>query len=141
MRLPAWQFSFKGVADPASVLALAAPDLFTPPRLRLSGPAGPGSSVEVSATVSTRGTPVKLSFAGAPAGTGACEADYRVSAVSSSHAVAFTITTVAAPVPPGQACPALAVIRTAVLHLGRPLGGRVLVSAMDGGAVPVTRGR
>jgi hypothetical protein len=141
MRLPAWQFSFKGVADPASVLALAPPGLFTPPVLHRFGSPGPGKSVEVSATVSPSGTAVTLSFAGAPAGTEPCEANYRLSAVSSQHAVAFTITTVAAPIPPGQACPALAVIRTAVLHLDRRLGGRVLVSAADGGAIPVTPGR
>jgi hypothetical protein len=138
MRLPAWQFSFKGVADPASVLALTPSDLFIPPRLHLAGPAGPGSSVEVSATISPPGKAVTLSFPGPPAGTGPCEANYRVSAVSSQHAVAFTITTVAAAIPPGQACPALAVIRTAVLHLDRPLGGRVLVSSADGGAIAVT---
>ena len=44
-----------------------------------------------------------------PPGTGPCEANYRVSAVSTQQAVAFTITRLAAPVPPGQACPALAV--------------------------------
>lgn len=141
MRLPAWQFSFKGVADPASVLAVASADLFMPPRLHLSGASGAGSAAGVSATISRSGTAVKLFFAGAPAGTEPCEANYRASALTSAHAVAFTITTVAAPVPPGQACPALAVIRTAVLHLDRPLGGRVLVSATDGGAIPVTPAR
>lgn len=139
MRLPAWQFHFKGVADPASVLAVAAPDLFTPPPLHRFGPPGSGNSIEGSATVSPSGTTIKLTFSGAPPGSAPCEANYRVSAVSSQQAVAFTITRVVAPVPPGQACPALAVLRTAVLHLDRPLGSRVLISATDGGAVPVTR--
>jgi hypothetical protein len=123
MQLPDWQFSFRGGAHPASVLALAASDLFIPPAVRRFEPPGPGLG-EVSATVSRSGTAIKLSFPGAPPGTGPCEANYRVSALSSRHAVAFTITTVAAPVPPGQACPALAVLRTAVLHLERPLGAR-----------------
>ncbi len=138
MPLPAWQFHFKGVADPASVLAVAPSDLFTAPSLHRFGPPGSGNSIEGSATVSPSGTAITLSFSGAPPGTAPCEANYRVSAVSSRQAVAFTITKVAAPVPPGQACPALAVVRTAVLHLDRPLGTRVLVSAADGGAVPVT---
>ncbi len=138
-RLPAWKFSFKGVADPASVLAVATPEVFIPPR-RLAPP-GPGSPGEVSATISPSGTAITLSFAGPPAGTAPCEANYQVSSMSSKHAVAFTITTVAAPIPPGQACPALAVVRTVVLQLARPLGARVLVSASDGGAVPVTPGR
>lgn len=140
-RLPAWQFYFQGVADPASVLALVSPALFVPPPLHRFGPPGAANSLEDTATVPPSGTEIKLSFPGAPAGTGPCEANFRLSAMSSPQAVAFTITTVAGRVPPGQACPALAVIRTAVLHLDRPLGARVLVSATDGGAVPVTRAR
>lgn len=139
-RLPVWQFFFTGVADPASVLALAPADVFIPPPLHRFGPAGPGSSIEHSAKVSPSGETITLSFAGGPPGNGPCEDNYRASAVADSRAVAFTITTIAAPVAPGQACPALALIRTVALHLSRPLGARVLISADDGGAVPVTSG-
>ncbi len=136
-RLPAWQFFFQGVADPASVLAVAAPGAFIVPGVHQFGPGGTGNSDEDSATVSPSGQTVTISFAGAPAGTGPCEANYRASAITSRQAVAFTITTIAAPVPAGQACPALAVIRTAVLHLAQPLGARVLLSSADGGAIEV----
>lgn len=137
-QLPAWQFSFQGVAEPASVLALAPPSVFVPPPLHRFAPAGPGSSIEDSATTAPPGTAIKISFPGAPPGTGPCTADYAVSAVSDPRAVVFTIDTKATPVPAGQACPALAVMRTVVLHLARALGARVLVSSADGGPIPVT---
>lgn len=140
MRLPAWQFWFGGVADPASVLALAAGDVFIAAPAMRTGQPGLGST-HVTATRSPSGKVIALSFAGGAAGSGACGASYRVSALGDRQAVAFTITRIAVPAPAGQACPALAVMRTAVLHLGRPLGSRVLVSASDGGAVPVTAAR
>jgi len=37
-----------------------------------------------------------------------------------------------------MACALVGYARPAVLHLARPLGARVLISATDGGAVPVT---
>jgi hypothetical protein len=141
MRLPAWQFFFKGVAHPASVLAVGPPDLFIPPAMHRFGEPGPGNSIEGSATISPSGTTITLSFVGGPAGNEPCDYSYRVSAVEDRRAVAFKITTIAVPVPPGEACPALGLIRTAVLHLSRPLGARVLISATDGGAVPVTPAR
>jgi hypothetical protein len=140
-RLPAWNFSFRDVDAPASVLALDAPKVFVPPPLRRLGPAGPGNSIEDSAKSAASGRSITISFPGAPAGTGPCEANYRASAVGDPRAVAFTITTIATPVGPGQACPALAVTRSVVLHLTRPLRARVLVSATDGGAVAVTTDR
>jgi hypothetical protein len=140
-RLPTWRFYFKGVADPRSVLALVPPAVFIPAPLHRFGEPGPGNSIEDSATVSASGRTVTLSFIGGPAGREPCDYSYRASAVADSRAVAFTITTIAVSVPPGEACPALGLIRTAVLQLARPLGARVLVSATDGGAVPVTPAR
>ncbi len=140
-RLPAWKFSFRGVDAPASVLALEPPTVFTPQPLHPFGPPGPGNSIEDSARADGSGRSITISFPGALAGTGPCEANYRASAVGDLRAVAFTITPIAAPVRSGQACPAIAVTRTVVLHLKRPLGARVLVSATDGGAVAVTPGR
>lgn len=138
MLLPAWRFSFKNVADPASVLALPPPKLFIPPPLHRFGKPGPDSSIEDSATVSATGESITVSFVGPPPGAGPCTADYRASIVADRRAVAFAIATIAAPVPPGTVCDALAVRRSVVLHLDRPLGARVLISATDGGAVPVT---
>jgi hypothetical protein len=140
-QLPTWQFSFKGVADPASVLALVPPKVFISPPLHRFGAPGPGSSIEDSATVSPSGRTITLTFTGGPAGHAPCDYSYRASAAADRQAVAFTITTIAVPVPPGEACTAIGLVRTAVVHLSRPLGARVLVSASDGGAVPVTSAR
>jgi hypothetical protein len=141
MRLPAWKFSFKGVAHPASVLAVGGSDLFAPPPLHRFGPPGPSNSIEDSATISGSGRIITVSFVGGHAGNAQCDDSYRISAVADSRAVAFTITTIPVPVPPGEACNLAGYARTAVLHLSRPLGARVLISATDGGAVPVVVAR
>lgn len=141
MRLPAWQFSFKGVAHPASVLALEPPDIFIPPALHRFGQPGPGNSIEDAATVSASGKTITVTFVGGPAGNEACDDSYRASAVADSRAVAFTIKTIPVPAPAGTACALVGYARPAVLHLAQPLGARVLISATDGGAVPVTPAR
>jgi hypothetical protein len=140
-RLPAWQFWFKRVAKPASVLALAPPALFTPPGLEPLGEPGTGNSVEDSATVDRSGTVITISFIGAHAGHRPCDASYSASAVADPRAVAFTIRTIPAPAqaPPNAICTAVGYSRTAVLHLVKSLGARVLISSTDGGAVPVVR--
>jgi hypothetical protein len=138
-RLPAWQFWFKHVAKPASVLALAPPDLFLPPPMQQLGPSGTGNSIEDSATADRPGRAIKISFIGAHAGNGPCDARYSASAVSSSQAVAYTIKTITTPAPPHTFCSDVGYTRTAVLHLREPLGARVLISSTDGGAVPVSR--
>jgi hypothetical protein len=68
-RLPAWRCSFRRVAQPASVLALAPPDLFRPPPRRQVGPTGTGNSMVDSARSNRSGTAITLSFVGAPPGT------------------------------------------------------------------------
>jgi hypothetical protein len=144
VRLPTWQFSFQGVTDRASVLAVAAPEVFSTPPAHSFGPPGPGNSTEDSATMSASGTAITISFVGAHAGTAPCDASYTASAIADRRAVAFTITRIAAPVPvpptPSLVCLAIGYRRTAVLHLRRPLGARVLVSATDGGAIEVRPG-
>jgi hypothetical protein len=91
--------------------------------------------------VSASGKTITLSFIGGPAGNARCDESYRASAMEDRQAVAFTITTIAVPDPPGEVCPAIGLIRTAALHLSRPLGTRVLISATDAGAVPVAPAR
>jgi hypothetical protein len=137
-RLPAWRFYFKGVANAATVLALVPPAVFVPPQLHRFGQPGPGNSIEDSAKISSSGKTITLSFVGGPAGNAPCDDSYRASTVADRRAVAFTIETIAVPVPPGEACVLLGEMRTAVVDLSRPLGARVLISATDGGAVPVT---
>ncbi|MGZ4226176.1 MAG: hypothetical protein ACXVTC_08005 [Solirubrobacteraceae bacterium] len=138
-RLPAWQFWFKRVAKPASVLALAPPDLFTPPPLEQLGPTGTGNSIEDSARADRSGKAITISFIGAPPGNKPCDAHYSASAVADRRAVAFTIRTILAPAPPKTICTAIGYARTAVLRLAKPLGARALISSADGGAIPVTR--
>jgi hypothetical protein len=138
-RLPAWEVSFKNVARPASVLALASPDLFAPPPLEPLGPTGPGNSIEDSARSNRTGTTIRISFIGAASGNRPCDASYSASSVANPRAVAFTIKTHTPPGAPDTVCAAVGYTRQATLHLTRPLGRRVLISAIDGGAVPVTR--
>jgi hypothetical protein len=140
MRLPAWQFYFRGVADPAAVLALAAPALFVPPPRHRFGPPGPGDSSEASARLSRSGKAITISFLSAQAGNAVCNTSYRASAVADRRAVAFAITTVPTPAPGAQACTLVGYRRLVVLRLARPLGARVLVSSSDGGAISVTPG-
>jgi hypothetical protein len=136
-RLPAWLFSFKRVTKPASVLALARADLFTPPRLQQLGPTGTGNSIEDAATADRTGTAITVSFIGAPSGNKPCDARYTASAVVNRRAVAFTIKTISIPSPPNTFCSAVGYTRKVVLHLGEPLGARVVISSSDGGAIPV----
>ncbi len=135
-RLPAWQFWFRGVAKPASVLALLPPAIFNAPPLEELGP--PGDSIDAPARVDRAGTAITISFIGAPPGTGACDARYLASAIADRHAVAFTINTISTPSPRAMSCPAVGYHRSVVLRLASPLGKRVLVSSNDAGAVPVT---
>ena len=138
-RFPAWQFTFKDVAQPASVLALTPSGLFIPAPLRQLGATGTGNSIEDSARTGRRGTPITIAFVGAPAGTGPCDARYAVSAVANRRAVAFTITTITTPSAAGAICASVGYPRTVTLHLAAPLGSRVLISSSDGGAIPVRR--
>jgi hypothetical protein len=137
-RLVAWQFYFRGVADPASVLALAPPELFLPPPLHRLGPPGPGDSAQASAKLAPSGKRIMISFVGAAAGNAPCNASYRASAVSDRRAVAYTITRVPSPALGAQVRTAVGRPRLAVLRLAQPLGARVLVSSRDGGAISVT---
>ena len=138
-RLPAWEFSFKRVAKPASVLALARPDLFTPSALEPLGTTGTGGSIEDSARADRSERAITITFIGAPPGNAPCDARYTASAVATDRAVAFTIKTITTPAPPATVCTAVGYMRTAILHLAEPLGARVLISSSDGGAIPVTR--
>ena len=137
-RLAAWQFSFKRVATQASVLALAPPDLFTPPPLQQLGVPGPGNSIEDSAMADRSGRAITISFIGTPPGRSPCNAGYSASAVANHRAVAFIIKTITRHGPTGTICTVVGYTRTAVLHLAKPLGARVLISSTDAGAIPVT---
>jgi hypothetical protein len=135
-KLPAWLFSFRGVTDPAAVLAVAPPEVFYPPTPR------PFSNSfsdyqDDSATVPRAGTQLIISFVGAPVGDRPCDASYSATSVHSAHAVAFSISS--RTVPFSGACLAVGYRRSVILRLSSRLGGRALILASNGGVIPVTR--
>ncbi len=132
--LPAWLFSFQGVAGPAAVLAAAPQAVFVPP----------GSSGDPSrdpsiwgAHLGADGRTLTIEVIGAPAGTGPCTADYTLDVAESRTAVAFLIVT-----HPhdgaGVACQDLAVVSKVTTTLSAALGARVVVSGATAQPVAVT---
>jgi hypothetical protein len=134
--LPAWLFSLSGVQNPAGVLALGRSALFFPPK-----PWGHGT-MGVSATVSTNGRRVLLTFVGAPNGKGPCGATYSAAVAESKHAVAVDViphTTRGKRTAPVM-CFDVGYSRHVRVNLAKPLGGRVIVN-VGGGDVPVFPGK
>jgi len=133
-RLPAWLFGLAGVRDPAGVLAIAASRIFPPP----GRPAGAHPFV-TSARLGRDGRTLTVKFAGAPAGTGPCTASYNLDQAASRTAVAVAVqeherdrTAV---------CSAVGYARQVTVTLAAPLGGRALVDAPSGLAIPVIAAR
>lgn len=130
--LPAWQFSFEGVQDPASVLAVARSAAF---------PAPPGALGQASFGVhlAADGRTATVSFTGAAAGTGPCTADYEVDQLASKSAVAMRVRVVRTTSPPVGYCTLVGYPRQELIRLSAPLGNRVLVDAHTQDAVTVER--
>lgn len=128
--LPAWLFSFRGVRDPAAVLAVAPSEQF---------PVPPGAEHvgNLGARVGPDGRTVTITFGGAPT-TGPCSADYTVDQLTSDTAVAVILRSTRAPTP-GVICPLVGHLREASITLPSPLGDRVLVQAPSGAPVVVDR--
>jgi hypothetical protein len=121
----AWSFRFAGAAEPAYVLAV-------PPADRWPRPGMPTRDLgtAIGATVSADGTRATLTFIGAAAGTGPCEAEYAADVVQSRTAV--SISERALPNSndkPGVACNLAGYFRTVTATLRPPLGNRVLVNS------------
>jgi hypothetical protein len=129
-RLPAWLFTFAGVRDQAAVLAIAASDLW--PK---ASPARDGTD-DLSATIAPDGHTITVTFVGAAAGTGPCEAQYAAVVAQSSSAVAISVR-VARSGRGAQACSAVGYRRTVTVALTPALGGRVLI---DSHGVPLPVG-
>jgi hypothetical protein len=131
--LPAWQFTLRGVAGPADVLAVATAQRFWPSGLK------PVSTRTTAAQPGRSGRALTLTVYGAPAGTGACQVTYSVRQQSSAHAVAVDV--IAQEHDHGAACPAGG--RPAPVSLpvtlAAPLGNRVLVDARSSAPIPVTQ--
>jgi hypothetical protein len=140
-RLPAWQFRFQGVQDAAEVLAVSQTALFSPRKV------GNTPSMTAAALGSDDRT-LTVTFPGAPAGNGPCDASYGIDVAESKTAVAISIHETTPPAPPKRsaatspsipvACALPAYPRHLTTTLPRPLGKRVVVDAVNLTAVPVT---
>ena len=135
--LPAWLFSFQGVQYPAQVLAVAPTRIFSPRRVTLPD-ATPESSLPVgSATLGADRRTLTVEVAGAPKGSGPCDATYSLRTGASQKAVAVAISQVVH-YKSGVGC----LLQASLIHLNtklaKPLGNRVVVDAYSAAAVPVT---
>jgi hypothetical protein len=125
--LPAWLFTFPGVAGPLAVIAVASPARFAPAD---TAPLGSG----LTGHVDVRDTVLTVSFVGAAVGDGDCTADYRLDLIEHDAFVEASTTTTRAS---GGTCSLVGYQREATATLSQPLGGRVLVDAATGAAVVV----
>ena len=132
--LPAWQFSFQGVTDPAAVLAVASSRLFQPAVAATRG------AMVTDARVGADGRTLTVGFVGLAAGSGPCTANYSVTAETSRTAVAVSVHAHDAGGSGTAAltCNLVGYHREATTVLDAALGARVLVDAASGSAVPVT---
>ncbi len=128
--LPVWAFTVQGVQQPVRVLALPGSRVFMPP-VNWDGE---------NATVSGNGHVVRVAFVGDAAGDKPCDSSYTVGNVSNSHAVAFWLIDHPVKTRGSVVCLTIGYHRTVVIHLNRPLAGRVLVNSY-GAPVPVCRGQ
>jgi hypothetical protein len=131
---PAWQFWMQGVQNPASVLALSPTETFTPP-LSTNRPQGVGAG-----TIGPDDRTLLLTFAGPPAGTGPCEANFVASSAESASAVAVSLRAITSPKYKNVACTLVAIDRHLTIRLLAPLRNRVVVDASSLMAASVTRG-
>jgi hypothetical protein len=125
--LPAWLFSFQGVADPAAVLAVA-------PSARFSRPGESSGFPSVGARLGPDGRTATITFGGAAPGRGPCTADYTVDQLASDTAVAIRVRETRSR---GGTCAAVGYTRQVDIVLASPLGGRVLVDATTKAAVAI----
>ena len=142
--LPAWQFTFQGVADPAAVLAIASSAQFAAPPESLH-------RSSVGARLAPDGRHLTVSFVGAAAGSGPCTVDYAADQLASVTAVAIRVreirhgtATTPATVgrttlgPTSYTCPDVGYLRRVTILLDAQLGDRVLIDATTHGPVQIT---
>jgi hypothetical protein len=139
--LPAWSFRFAGVAEPALVLAISPADRWPRPGMPTND--GPPAG----ATISADGTKATVSFLGAAAGTGPCQAEYAADVRQARTSVLVSIRQLPHPKDspdpkptdngdPATMCAAVGYTRTVTVNLQPPLGNRVLIDA-HGAPLPV----
>jgi hypothetical protein len=125
VELPAWLVSFRGVTDPAQVLAVDPALLFPAP--------DPAAVATIGAASTPDPRTLTLTFPGARAGTGPCTSDYHAHVTESAVAVAVAIDET----PHGPSttpCYLMAYSRQVTVTLSQPLGARVLVDEKRGNA-------
>jgi hypothetical protein len=133
--LPAWMFTFAGVAQPARVLAIRATDRWPRPNMPS------GVSVD-GVSISSDGRQVTLQFVGGPPGSGPCGAQYAADIAQTATAVQLSVRGLPAtaaqlsarslPNPNSSAtaaCTAVGYARTVTVNLEPALGNRVLIAA------------
>jgi hypothetical protein len=135
--LPAWLFAFQGVENPAQVLAVSPRRIFAPPpRMVVRASVLESSPTVGSATWAPSHRTLTVGFAGAPEGTGPCQATYSLTVGASRTAVAAVIHAVTHD--KGDAgCLLQASFHRLTTSLRAPLGNRVVVDADSLTAVPV----
>ena len=135
--LPAWLFSFQGVENPAQVLAVSPRRIFAPPqRIVVQGSVLQSSPTVGSATLARNHRTLTVGFAGAPEGTGPCQATYSLTVGASRTAVAAVVHAVTH-YKGDVACLLQASFNQLTTTLRVPLGKRVVVDADSLMAAPV----
>jgi hypothetical protein len=142
--LPAWLFSFRDVANPAAVLAVAPPALYLHPVSDFQAQVR-GVTWATAAEVSSSGHTITADFVGAAAGSGPCTANYGLQIATSAKAIAVEViqlpNSVAAP--PSTAtlnvsCAAVGYPRKATASLPGAIGNRVVIDADTRNPLAVT---
>jgi hypothetical protein len=134
---PAWEYTLKDTAVRVTRVAVAssATVTVTPPSWDPYNTPG-GLAIE-SATTTTTGRQLTVTFTGAPGpASQPCGADYSAQAVESANAVVVNIVeqTHAA----AEACTAVGARRTTTVDLAQPLGERAVLEVRQGLPVPLT---
>ncbi len=128
-QMTAWLFAAIGVNGEFAYPALAPAAFWKGGMIAQLGNGG--------ATVSADGRSLTWSFTGVPDTAGPCGATYKGLVAESSSAVAVALQTIPnAPQDTNAVCPMIAQVRSIIIPLASPLGGRVVVDAMSN-AVPI----
>jgi hypothetical protein len=134
---PAWEYTLKGTAVRVTRVAVASSATVTvrPPSWDPYNTPG-GLAIE-SATTTTTGRQLTVTFTGAPGpGSQPCGADYSAEAVESANAVVVII--IEQTHATAEACTAVGARRTTTVDLAQPLGERAVLEVRQGLPVPLT---
>jgi hypothetical protein len=126
--LPAWLFTFAGIAEPASVLAIPVANRW--PHTGIPGYA------RFDVQLAGDGRHLTIGFSGYASGSGPCNAEYTADVAQSSTAIAVTIRQLPNPnMKPDTMCIAMGYGRSLDVTLSATLGNRVII---DETGAPVT---